>query len=321
MIQNLNLLRRALALIIFNFTLVSIGYAQCDEGLSPYSIVLADESQTSFPTDIAWSITADATGEVIASQDCPDYTGGTFDLCLVTGESYTFTALDDFGDGWGFSDGSIAWAILLANGQIAFSGESPTNSVAGDSTEDCEGLDEEFSISFTAAPPIDCTGTVISVETERNCTDGNFDAVVNIDELSGVPNFPLVVISVIINGQIATGDVVPNIVGEVVTFTDLPLDTDIIFSADVVGVSCPRTVVRNVSSDGCVFSITCGEGFETTYCYQDFDDSEFAYQSPDGEPVTLTFTEGLIEECCDNITIYEGLNTSGDVLFSGNNNG
>lgn len=311
----------AATLLTFSLGFISDGISQCDPSQSPYSIFLADESDTQFPTDISWSITADATGEVIVSQDCPEYTGGNFDFCLVPGESYTFAAFDDFGDGWDFPDGSIAWAILYGNGTIAFSGESPTNMNFGDFTEDCIGFDEEFSLTFTASPPIDCAGTVISVETERNCNQASFDAMVTIDEVSDEQSLPLVAISAIVNGQVIAGNTVPNLPGQMATITDLPLDTDIVFSADVLGAFCPSTVVRNVSSAGCVTSLICGEGLEVTYCYEDFDDSEFAYQSPDGEPVTLVFTEGLIERCCDNITIYDGVDSTGDVLFAGNNDG
>jgi len=321
MINNLKLSLWAPTLFIFSLAFISESFSQCAPGLSPYSIVLADESQTSFPTDIAWSITADATGEVIVSQGCLEYTGGTFDFCLVPGESYTFTALDDFGDGWGFPEGSIAWAILYGNGQIAFSGESPTNMEFTDGTEDCVGFEEEFSLTFTAAPPIDCTGTVISVETERNCNQAGFDAIVTIDQVSDEQSLPLVAISAIVNGQVIAGNTVPNLPGQMAMITDLPLDTDIVFSADVLGAFCPSTEVVNVSSDGCVVSLTCGEGFETTYCYKDFDDSEFAYQSPNGEPVSLVFLQGLIEQCCDNIFIYDGPDNNGELLFGGNNNG
>lgn len=312
---------RSVFILILFFGFNSATHSQCGPGTSAYTLFLADQSQTVFFTDIAWSITEDATGDTIASQGCLEYTGGLFELCLIPGEDYTFTALDDFGDGWGFDEGMIVWAIIDENGSILFSGENPENDLFIDGTEDCIGFDVELSFTFTAPPPPDCIAPEVTVQTQRNCNESNFDALVTINEASIPDDSPTLVVSTEANGMVLTEGTVQNMAGETFIFNDLPLDTDIVFRVAVLGNSCPQTELVRVNSDSCVFALTCGEAVETTYCYENDDDSEFAYQSPNGEPVSLIFLEGKLEECCDEIFIYDGLDESGDLLFSGNNNG
>jgi hypothetical protein len=315
--SNAILTRSVLICVIFTLGIITKSSAQCDPGLVPYTLVLADESETAFPTDISWVVSS--SNQVVAGQLCPDYTGGVFELCLLPGETYTFTAWDDFGDGWGFPEGTTAWSIFFPDGSLAFAGESPDNSEPGDSSEDCAGFDTEFSLTFTAIEAFTCTPPVFSVETERNCNESTFDAVVTIEETNS--SVPLLILSAQIDGeQVDIGSVI-NIPGQSETFSNLPLDTDIVFTVNTITETCPVSEIVNVSSENCFVSLTCGEAFETTYCYENFDNSVFAYQSPEGEPVSLVFTQGLIEPCCDNITIYDGTDFSGEVLFSGNNNG
>jgi len=318
MYQILNLFRVALIAVTLSISFIPTGYSQCDPGLLPYSIVLADESETSSPTEISWFVISEETGAG-SGQFCPDYTGGTFELCLIPGEQYTFLAYDDWGDGWGFPEGTTAWSILYPNGEVAFSGESPDNSELGDSQGDCGGWDLEFSLTFTAIEAFDCTPPTFSIETVRNCNESTVDAVVTIDETNS--SLPMLAATAQVNGEDVDSITLPNLPGQSVTFNDLPLDTDIVFTVQTVDATCPVSEIINVSSEGCVISLTCGEAFETTYCYQNFDNSVFAYQSLNGEPVTLVFTEGLIQPCCDEITIYEGTDFPADVLYSGNNDG
>lgn len=59
-----------------------------------------------------------------------------------------------------------------------------------------------------------------------------------------------------------------------------------------------------------------------TYCYGNNDNTTFSYESADGSsPMTLTFSAGGIESCCDDIIIYDGPDASSPVLFFGSNGG
>ena len=69
-------------------------------------------------------------------------------------------------------------------------------------------------------------------------------------------------------------------------------------------------------------SVNCSAGTQTlTYCYGDNDNETFLFTSTTGAPILLEFLSGTIESCCDDITIYDGPDASGTVLFQGNNNG
>ncbi|MCZ4410796.1 hypothetical protein O3Q51_18410, partial [Cryomorphaceae bacterium 1068] len=90
---------------------------------------------------------------------------------------------------------------------------------------------------------------------------------------------------------------------------------------NVLGLTCPLSEIVSISSIGCPVPLTCGEGLEVNYCYTDLDESVFLYESPNDEPVVLFFQDGLIESCCDDIFIYDGVDNTGELLFGGNNNG
>ncbi len=69
-------------------------------------------------------------------------------------------------------------------------------------------------------------------------------------------------------------------------------------------------------------TVDCDAGTQTfNYCYDSNDTETFTFTSTSGAPIILEFAAGSIESCCDFITIYDGSDTSGAVLFDGNNNG
>ncbi|OIQ27786.1 MAG: hypothetical protein BM564_11960, partial [Bacteroidetes bacterium MedPE-SWsnd-G2] len=69
-------------------------------------------------------------------------------------------------------------------------------------------------------------------------------------------------------------------------------------------------------------TVDCTVGPESmTYCYTDNDDTAWLYTSSDGSPLRITFNSGLMQSCCDFINVYDGVDNTGTVLFSGNNGG
>lgn len=299
---------------------VSTANAQCEEGESFYQITLPDPSGTTFPTDISWNITEDSSGDIIIEETCPDYAGGTFDFCLTPGESYTFNALDDFGDGWGFGPGDV-YFIGLFGGTIEVSGGNPTNLAIGDGTEDCIGFDTELSVSFIASEPLTCIPAVVDYVSTRNCPDFNTDISATVVQASTSSATELTFTASVDDVELASVTV-PNADGEIANLEDLPLDEDIVLTVAPVGDDgCPISETLNENSIGCPVPVTCGETVDANYCYDNFDVSVFAYESEGGESLTLFFQEGLIESCCDDIFIYDGTDETGPLLFSGNNGG
>jgi hypothetical protein len=67
--------------------------------------------------------------------------------------------------------------------------------------------------------------------------------------------------------------------------------------------------------------VTCGTPVNTIYCYDDNDTTTWTFTSSTAGPLRITFNSGDIEECCDEISIYDGTNNSGTLLYQGNNAG
>ncbi|RNC88047.1 MAG: gliding motility-associated C-terminal domain-containing protein [Winogradskyella sp.] len=69
-------------------------------------------------------------------------------------------------------------------------------------------------------------------------------------------------------------------------------------------------------------NVDCDAGTETlNYCYVNNETETFTFTSTSGFPVIIEFINGPIESCCDDITIYDGPDNTGTVLFQGNNSG
>ncbi len=173
----------------------------------------------------------------------------------------------------------------------------------------------------SCGPPPNCTAPEYSIVTERDCETLSFSATVTIDAPADPPTAPLLVFAATVDGEQVGGGTVPNLAGQTLELGPFDLDVDVIVEANVLGLACPSAEVLNVSSIGCPIPLTCGEGLEETYCYDNNDEVVFAYQSPDGEPVIIFFQSGLIESGFDEIFIYDGEDNSGTLLFGGDNGG
>lgn len=127
--------------------------AQCAAGQTEVTIAITPGS---FPLEIVWELVDDVTSTVIASRTCGTAGGSTQNICLNDGQTYTFRALDDWGDGWNggtFTISNTALGCVYATG-------SPNNLTAGDGTDNCVGFQLEASATFqTDAPISGCTNS------------------------------------------------------------------------------------------------------------------------------------------------------------------
>ena len=69
--------------------------------------------------------------------------------------------------------------------------------------------------------------------------------------------------------------------------------------------------------------VDCGTGtpINTQYCYDNNETQTWNFQSSDGSPLNVFFNAGQMEGCCDEITIYDGIDNTGTVLYDDNNGG
>ena len=107
-----------------------------------------------FSEEMAWELT-DAGGAVIASGACGTiFSITTTTVSLDSGMTYTFEALDDWGDGW---DGG-SYSIIKTLDGCKLAAGLPDNGLPGDGNAVCYGFDVEESVSFDpGAGIVGCT--------------------------------------------------------------------------------------------------------------------------------------------------------------------
>ncbi|NNC94669.1 MAG: T9SS type A sorting domain-containing protein [Chitinophagales bacterium] len=107
------------------------------------TVVIKVESNI-FSSDIGW-VLLDSNSDTIAQKVCGSVDTVSYDtVCLLSTETYTFEAYDDFGDGWNGGEYSIYFA---QNGCVIASG-IPNNFYSGDILRDCMNSDLEESINI-----------------------------------------------------------------------------------------------------------------------------------------------------------------------------
>jgi len=290
-------------------------YAQCGGGEQEYEISFTSGF---FNSENSWEIVPAAGGASVISVACGSFQVTTYSFCLTIGTTYNFNAYDDYGDSWNGS----TYTLSFADGPVVSTG-MPSNGVFGDNSTNCVGLQLEQTFTFQASLPPNCTPAVVSFTQERDCEDLTFEVTATVTTSAIPVTAPLLVATASVNGVNlpGVGGVMPNIAGATVILGSLPLDQNVLITISVFGFNCPQTQTVFQNSFGCPIPLECGIPLDISYCYSDLDENAFLYQSPAGEPVILFFTGGLIEVCCDDIFIYDGVDNTAPLLYVGNNNG
>ena len=131
---------------------------------------------------------------------------------------------------------------------------------------------------------------------------------------------------------VPTGDPAPTGSGTAVAvtsteFTGLDYETtyDVYVRADCGAVdgfstwSGPKTFTTTQQTNYTV-DCTSGAPVNINYCYTNNDTTFWVFTSTTGFPLTVTFNAGTIEDGYDDLTIYDGLDNTGTVLFNNNIN-
>ncbi len=141
------------------FLLGSAQKSEAQASGAPVTEVTITITPGSFPAEIVWELVDDVTATVIASRACGTLGGSTLNLFLNDGQTYTFRALDDWGDGW---NGGTFTVKKRATNCVIITG-SGNNGLAGDNTDNCIGFQLESSTVFqTDAPIAGCTNPAAS---------------------------------------------------------------------------------------------------------------------------------------------------------------
>ena len=126
-----------------------------------------------------------------------------------------------------------------------------------------------------------------------------------------------------------TGSPAPTAAGTVTTvnstqFTDLEFLTtyDVYVRADCGaddGYSTWSGPVTFTTTQQTDYTIECGvDVLNINYCYTSNDSTFWVFSSTDGFPLKITFNAGTIEGFWDDLTIYDGSDNTGTVLFNNN---
>jgi hypothetical protein len=124
---------------------------------------------SSFPYEISWEL-LDGSAAVVDSRACGFYGASeVINLDLNDGETYTFNAFDDWGDGWNGG----TWSITKTSDGCVLGSGVANNFLAGDGTDICDASQLEESFSFDPA------GAILG------CTDpaaGNYNPCATVDD-------------------------------------------------------------------------------------------------------------------------------------------
>jgi len=125
------------------------GFAQCSLGETGYNLVLTGGNNDE---ESSWEIyPAPEIGP--SAQACGSFAPGQYPLCLNNNTNYTFTAYDDYGDGW--NGGTVTISQSGAN-CVILPPTLPTNHLSGDMNWNCISSDTELSFSWMAGPVATC---------------------------------------------------------------------------------------------------------------------------------------------------------------------
>jgi uncharacterized surface protein with fasciclin (FAS1) repeats len=257
---------------------------------------------TSFQTETNWDKLYVYDGPTTASPQISSGNGAGSGPCNTTG---------------GF------WGNLNANLPGPFVSTHPSGCLTFNFCSDGSVTNPGWAANITCAPQPNCTSPVMEyVQQERDCENLNFAVTVTVTAPSPGAA-PLLLVTATADGATipGVGGVINNAPGASIEVMNLPLDADISIEVNVLGFSCPTFATFNVPSNGCPIPLECGVALEQTYCYGNNESTPFLYVSPDGEPVTILFNNGLINTFGDLITIYDGEDEDGEQLFTGTNNG
>lgn len=207
------------------------------------------------------------------------------------------------------------------DGPVVGSGISPltitTNSTsdlfAHWNTDDQCGTDDSDCYVTTVQLLLDCTPPTVTATAVDDCDNNQFSLTVNITSLGDATAVDL--LYTVVGGTeqtmpgLAAGsyDIGPFTVGDVVNVT-------VVHNSDPM---CNVHLNGLVSGNTCPTIITCGSvPLDQTYCYINYDQNHWLYQSQDLTPLILIFSAGSIESAnWDHLTIYDGTDNTGDVVY------
>lgn len=157
---------------------------------------------------------------------------------------------------------------------------------------------------------LDCSAPAATFGVDLDCTNNLFYATVNITTMGTDPAADITNNA----GAPALTATAPG----VYTVGPFALGTSVVVTVEN-DLNALCNVVSPVLTNGPCPVISCGPD-NYIHCYNDNWDSTTVYQSANTYPIAILFNSGNMENCCDNITVHDGLNALAPVIYQGNGN-
>ncbi|MGY0391488.1 T9SS type B sorting domain-containing protein [Bizionia sp. KMM 8389] len=93
------------------------------------------------------------------------------------------------------------------------------------------------------------------------------------------------------------------------------------FNGNGPALNCPEFSFTTGADPNAPVDCDSGIPVNTVFCYTSNETTTWSFQSSSGGPLNVFFNSGTIEACCDEVTIYDGTDNTGTVLYDGNNGG
>ncbi len=93
------------------------------------------------------------------------------------------------------------------------------------------------------------------------------------------------------------------------------------FNSNGDAIGCTENIFTTGSDPNAPVDCSSGAPINTVYCYTINETMTWSFESSDGAPLNVFFNAGIMEACCDEVTIYDGTDNTGTVLYDDNNGG
>lgn len=278
------------------------------------ALVSAQDCQngSSYPFD---PVTPDPTGGLVTISEC-NYLNEYSPVGPVQANvAYEFTASPQ-----GFitvREGSVGGPVLGAGFSplvVAATQDGATLYVHWNDDAQC-GTSSGTCITTTVQQHLDCLPPMVTVTAVDDCDNNQFSLHVNVTSLGDAGALDLVYT---VNGGssqtepgVGLGEFIlgPFTVGAVVNLV-VEHDSD---------PTCNRVMANLSSNNTCPTIIQCGEDpLDQTYCYVNYDNNHWTYESSSNEALILIFSAGWIESqfsVYDHLWIYDGEDDTGVLLW------
>jgi len=276
---------------------------------------------------------------VLTNAPCPFISCGpdSYTYCFFNGDQSTFVyqsasalpigilfqsgEVDQFGDNITIYNGLNQFAPVLYSGNgnfgdlsgLLFTSTNPDNALTlvlnMNTFYSCGDGFFAAPWNFLVACYDGCTAPLATFDVVLDCVNNQFylesdvtslgtASSINITNSGGAPVVPAAAPGVYLSGPFALG-----------TAATVTLD----------GGSPLCTLTSPALINGPCPVISCGPD-NYTYCYGNSWDSTTVYQSANNFPIAILFNSGTMESCCDEIYVYDGLNSNAPLIYTGNGN-